>query len=302
LLTLALAGAGVAMGTCAPSGGKAMLVWFPPRVRGLAMGLRQTSIPIAGVLAAATLPAIALALGWRGALGIAALISGLSALLVAVGYHDPPDRSSVVPHHERAGLAAFPALIRDRSLVASTMLGPILVAGQWTVVPYLGLYLYERFGWSVTEAAAYLALAQVGGVVGRIGWGVASDPIWHGRRKPALALIPPVGALGALGLAALSHDTPAWLVGALAVVMGATVIGWNGLLLAYIAEQAGPHRAGTAIGLSVSIVFLGAVVYPPLFGWLVDRAGSYQPAWLILAVLLLSSLALFPCMREVARA
>ena len=301
LLTLAFAGAGVAMGTCAPSGGKAMLVWFPPRVRGLAMGLRQTSIPIAGVLAAATLPAIALALSWRGALGIAALIGGLSALLVAVAYHDPPDRSTVVPRHERAGLAAFPALVRDRSLVASTLLGPILVAGQWTVVPYLGLYLYERFGWSVTEAAAYLALAQVGGVIGRIGWGLASDLIWHGRRKPALAIIPPVGALGAVGLAALSHETPAWLVGALAVVMGATVIGWNGLLLAYIAEQAGPHRAGTAIGLSVSIVFLGAVIYPPLFGWLVDRAGSYQPAWLLLAVFLLSGLVLFPCMREVSR-
>ena len=65
------------------------------------------------------------------------------------------------------------------------MLGPLLVAGQWTVVPYLGLYLYERFGWPVTEAAAYLALAQVGGVVGRIGWGLASDVVWGGRRKPA---------------------------------------------------------------------------------------------------------------------
>src|SRR5690349_11686334 len=59
-LTLSLIGAGVAMGTCAPSGGKAMLLWFPPRIRGLAMGLRQTSVPVAGVLAAATLPLLAL--------------------------------------------------------------------------------------------------------------------------------------------------------------------------------------------------------------------------------------------------
>lgn len=302
LLTLALAGAGLALGTCAPSGGKAMLVWFPPRVRGLAMGLRQTSIPLAGVIAAPTLPLLALALGWRGALVVSAGIGGLSALLVAVVYHDPPGRSTVVPAHEHTGLAAMPAMLRDRSLLASIVLGPVLVAGQWTVVPYLGLYLYERFGWSVTEAAVYLALAQVGGVVGRIGWGLASDVLWGGRRKPALMLIPPVGALGALGLASLSHTTAAWLVGALAVAMGATVIGWNGLLLAYVAEQAGPHRAGTAIGLAVSIIFIGAVVYPPAFGWLVDRAGSYQPAWLALAVILLGSLALFPCMREVPRA
>lgn len=302
LLTLALAGAGVALGTCAPSGGKAMLVWFPPRIRGLAMGLRQTSIPLAGVIAAPTLPLLALALGWRGALVVGAVIGALSALLVVVAYHDPPERGTAVAHHERAGLAAFPALLRDRSLLATILLGPVLVAGQWTVVPYLGLYLYERFGWSVTEAAAYLALAQVGGVVGRIGWGLASDVVWGGRRKPALLLVPPVGALGALGLATLSHETPAWVVAALAVAMGASVIGWNGLLLAYVAEQAGPHRAGTAIGLAVSIIFIGAVVYPPAFGWLVDRAGSYQPAWLVLSVVLLGGLALFPCMREVARA
>ncbi len=302
LLGLALAGAGIALGTCAPSGGKAMLVWFPPRIRGLAMGLRQTSVPLAGVISAPTLPLLALALGWRGALVASAVIGGLSALLVVVAYHDPPARPTAVPRHERTGLASYPALLRDRSLLATILLGPVLVAGQWTVVPYLGLYLYERFGWSVPEAAAYLALAQVGGVVGRIAWGLASDLVWGGRRKPALLLVPPVGAAGALGLAALSHQTPAWLVALLALVMGASVIGWNGLLLAYVAEQAGPHRAGTAIGLAVSIIFLGAVVYPPAFGWLVDRAGSYQPAWLALAAVLLAGLALFPSMREVAPA
>ena len=34
-----------------------MLVRFPPYIRRLAMGPRQTSIPLAGVFAAATLPA-----------------------------------------------------------------------------------------------------------------------------------------------------------------------------------------------------------------------------------------------------
>src|SRR5207248_8971873 len=104
LLTLALAGAGVALGTCAPSGGKAMLVWFPPRIRGLAMGLRQTSVPLAGVLAAATLPSLAIWLGWRG---------------------------PVAHPHERAGRGTFLDLLRDRSLLASIALGPVLVAGQW---------------------------------------------------------------------------------------------------------------------------------------------------------------------------
>jgi sugar phosphate permease len=191
--------------------------------------------------------------------------------------------------------------LRSRTSSGTAALGPILVAGQWTLVPYLGLYLYERLGWPLEVAAGYLALAQVGGFVGRIGWGTVSDLLWHGRRKPALALICPVGAACAVALAILPVGAPAALVGLVAVVMGAAVIGWNGLFVAYVAEQAGAHRAGTALGLTTSVVFLGAVLYPPLFGWIVDRAGSYQPAWLLLAGLLVAGLGLFPFMREATR-
>ena len=232
---------------------------------------------------------------------VAAVACGLSAALVWYVYRDPPTRGPAALPHERPGWAAYPSLLRDRSMAATIAFGPIMVAGQWTVVPYLALYLYERYDWPLPVAAGYLALAQVGGVVGRIGWGLASDLVWHGRRKPALMLLPPLGALGALGLAWLPTEAAPLYVGALALFMGATVIGWNGLLLAYVAEQAGPHRAGTAIGLAVSIIFGGAVVVPPAFGWLVDRAGSYQPAWLALAAVLLASLTLFPRMREVPR-
>ena len=297
---MALAGAGIALGTCAPSGGKAMLVWYPPRIRGFAMGLRQTSIPLAGVIAAPTLPLLALALGWRGAMVVGAVIGGVSALLVALTYHDPPQRSTVVPAHERSGLAAWPALLGDRSLLATILFGPLLVAGQWTVVPYLGLYLYERFGWPVTEAAAYLALAQVGGVVGRIGWGLASDVIWGGRRSGADAGA--AAGSGGRGRAGAASPRHACLDrGAAGDADGRHRDRLERLATGVRGRAGGTASRGHGDGLAVSIVFLGAVIYPPAFGWLVDRAGSYQPAWLALAGFLLAGLALFPFMREVPR-
>jgi len=299
-LWLSLVLAGCFLSTCGPSGGKAVLLWFPRHIRGLAMGLRQTGVPLAGVIAAPTLPLLAAALGWRGALGTMAVLSATVAAVAWLLYRDPPSREAAPAHH-RTGLRAVPEMTRDRSLMATTALGPILVAGQWTLLPYLGLYLYERLGWPLEVAAGYLALAQAGGFVGRIGWGAVSDLLWHGRRKPALALVCPVGAGCAVALATLPVDAPAVLVGLVAVVMGAAVIGWNGLFGAYVAEQAGAHRAGTALGLATTVVFLGAVVCPPLFGWIVDRAGSYQPAWLLLAGLLVAGLGLFPFMREAPR-
>ena len=38
-----------------PGGSKAIVKWFPPQRRGLAMGIRQTGIPIGGALASSTL-------------------------------------------------------------------------------------------------------------------------------------------------------------------------------------------------------------------------------------------------------
>ncbi|HZU07625.1 MAG TPA: MFS transporter [Chloroflexota bacterium] len=300
-LTLSLAIAGAFLATGGPAGGKAMLVWFPTRIRGFAMGLRQTSVPLAGVVAGLTLPLLAASLGWRGALGAGALLAALAALLVALVYREPPT-PAIAGRAEHTGPGALRALLRDRSLLATIALGPVLVTGQWTIVPYLGLYLYERFGWPVAIAAGYLALAQAGGVLGRIGWGLASDLVWRGRRKPVLALIPPAGALGILALAFLPAGASPVLVAVLALALGASVIGWNGLLLAFLAEQAGPARAGTAIGLGITVIFVSAVAIPPAFGWLVDRTGSYTVGWLVLSAVLLAALGLFPLIREAPRA
>ncbi|MBX5491858.1 MAG: MFS transporter [Chloroflexi bacterium] len=298
LLTLALVAVGGFVALAAPSGGKATLLWFPPRVRGLAMSLRQTAVSIGGVTAALVLPPCAGAFGWRGALLVAGGIGGLGALVALALYREPP-HSGPLALREGMGWRAIPYLLHDRSLTATLLLGPLLVAGQWTVLPYLTLFLYERFGWSVSESARYLALAQLGAIIGRVAWGVASDLVWNGRRKPALGVIVPASALGTLGLAVLPPWTPAAVVALLALALGATVIGWNGVLLTYVAEQAGPYRAGTALGLLTTTVFGGAVLAPPLFGWLVDRFGSYTPAWLALSAILLAGLALFPLLREV---
>jgi sugar phosphate permease len=295
VLGVCLGAAGAFLAANSPAGAKAMVAWFPPRQRGLAMGLRQMAVPLAGALAAATLPWLAAVWGWRGALVAGGLLALAAALAALAGYRDPPATGTAPA---AGGWAAIPQLLADRSLVATLLLGPVLVAGQWSVVSYLGLYLYERFGWPVAVAASFLALAQVGGVVGRIGLGIISDTLARGRRKPVLAAVPPLGAFSLGVLALLPPTTPPPLVGVVALALGATVIGWNGVHLLYLTEQAGPQRAGTALGLALLLIFSSGVVVPPLFGSLVDRLDSYQPVWLLLAAVLLGALGLVPWMRD----
>src|SRR5256712_7392442 len=72
-----------------PSTGKAVVEWFPPRRRGVAMGVKQTGLTLGGLAGALTLPPLALAFGWRYALMAAGALSLVSAGLVALVYRSP---------------------------------------------------------------------------------------------------------------------------------------------------------------------------------------------------------------------
>jgi cyanate permease len=52
-----------------------------------------------------------------------------------------------------------------------------------------------------------------------------------------------------------------------------------------MAEFAGREMAGRVTGISSALVMLAVVAGPPTFGYIVDRTGSYQIAWQLLAVI-----------------
>jgi MFS family permease len=78
-----------------------------------------------------------------------------------------------------------------------------------------------------------------------------------------------------------STQFPVWLTTGSVFVFGFSMIGWNGIFLTLVAEIAGSNRAGMATGISLSIGFLGILLGPPAFGYLVDKTGSYSTAWLL---------------------
>src|SRR5258706_3316506 len=83
-LFLALVPAAIGASCASPGGTRALAAWFAPHRRGPAMGIRQTGVTAAGVLAAIVLPPIALALGWRAAfVTVAGLaLAGMLAFVV----------------------------------------------------------------------------------------------------------------------------------------------------------------------------------------------------------------------------
>jgi predicted MFS family arabinose efflux permease len=288
--------AGVGYGTLNPASTTAAMSWFPPRQRATVVGLKQVGLPFGGMLGAALLPVLALSLGWRAAVVVAALLIVACAALSALIYRDPP---SEAPRRRAAGeRGAVGSVLRSRDLwlVASATL--VFAAMQTVWMAFLALYLEAIVGLALLAASRYLALAQAGGVLGRIAFGVLSDRTFGGRRRTPLAIAGCGSAVCSLVIAFAGPGTGPLVLAPLALVFGFFGIGWNGVQHTLMAEIAGPRAAGTAVGLGLAISSLGVMLGPPVFGWCVTAAGGYRGPWIILAVIMLAGLALLSLVHE----
>ena len=80
VLALLFVVAGAFSAAATPAGGRMVMAAFPPRRHGLALGVRQTGIPLGGLIATATLPSLAHAAGWRWALVAAGALTAAFVL------------------------------------------------------------------------------------------------------------------------------------------------------------------------------------------------------------------------------
>lgn len=293
LAVMFCAGIGGAFPT--PAGSKAVMGWFPLHQRGTAMGIRQTGIPVGGALAAALLPAIALAAGWRTAVAAGGIGCFVTAALCAWAYRNPP-MTPALAKPARGGTRLRDLVTRDLVLIG--LAGAVLTLGQFTLITYLALYLKETQGIAVALSAGLLVLAQIAGAAGRILWGVWSDRLFHHRRKPALLLSNLFAAIGALALGWLPDPTPHWLLYALVAAYAFNTLGWHGCWVSLLVETSGSTRQGRTVGLGMTIMYPGIILLPPLFGWFVDATHSWSWAWTLLSALLLLGTALLVPVRE----
>jgi MFS family permease len=270
---------GVGLATVPSAGTRAVFEVFAGPVRGMVMGIRQSGVPIGSALAASLLP---LAVGrW----GEPRVLSLLAAVLALTGF----GFAALIPRwpaHARSAPRPWREILPALGPMA---VAALLVAGQYAALTFTIVDLHGWFGWPVGLAGLGLAVVQIGGGVGRVGLGWWSDRL-GGRRPPAIAVTAVVGAAMALALAWLPRTTGAVVLVPLLFLLGFGTVGWNGLALTWAGERVPARRAGQAMSWAGSAAFLGSALYPPLFGWVVDRTGSFHWAWTGLAGVLVLAL------------
>ena len=296
VLIILMVCAGFGYGMLNPTSTKAVMAWFPPHQRATVVGLKQVGLPFGGVLGAAILPALALAVGWRSAVLVAAGLIAAGAVASMLVYHDAPDAAPTTTGPGEKSPVSAVLLNRDLWLVAVSTL---VFAGMQTVwMAFLVLYLQGAVGLGLLSASRYLALAQLGGMAGRVAFGVLSDRTFGGRRRLPLAIAGCGSALCSVAIAYTGAGASALWLTLLALVFGFVGIGWNGVQHTLMAELAGARSAGTALGLGLAVSSLGVTIGPPIFGACVEWAGGFRGPWIGLAVTMGAGLLLLPLVRE----
>ena len=286
---------GVGYGMLNPTSTKAIIGWFPPSQRATVVGLKQVGFPFGAMLGAALLPVLGLALGWRWAVVASAAAIAVGALASAALYRDAPAPPGAAAPPARG--AAWQVLAdRDLWLVAVATL--IFAAVQTVWMAYLALYLQGVVGLSLLAASRYLALAQAGGMAGRVVFGVLSDRVFGGSRRLPLAIAGCGTAVCSVAIALTGRGSPALSLALLCAVFGFVGIGWNGVQHTLMAELAGPGAAGASVGFGLALSSIGVTVAPPVFGALVEWAGGYRGPWIGLAGTMVAGLLLLALVRE----
>jgi MFS family permease len=280
---------GVAGASSTPAGGRLVLLAFPRNRHGLALGIRQTGIPLGGLIAAATLPWFASLVSWRWSLVLAAAIAVLCIVPLT---HLRADQTA---DEDRPPAPAVRARLRhDRNLVLLTSWSCLIVTGQYALLAFLALDLHQRSGLSLERGSLLVALANASGIVGRVAWGGVSDRALSHGRKPLLVVLTAACLVAALALLVTPSGAPTAVMAGVAILAGLTLIGYQGLWITMIAEVAGPVRVGAATGFAVTFVGIAIALSPPFFGLVSDIAGSYRAIWGVLSVLV--ALAFIPAL------
>ncbi|WP_373797854.1 MFS transporter [Achromobacter insuavis] len=313
LLALGLLLVGVMGGSVNGASGRAVMAWFDEGERGLAMSTRQTAVPLGGGLGALVLPWLASRAGFGAVFG---LLAGLcaGAALLALGWLREPDRarrvaatgaggnartaSSLSAGHKPAATPPSSPLRDARVWRAAVAIG-LLCCPQFAVLTFATVFLHDFSGAGIATLTAVMVAVQLGAMVARIASGRWTDR--HGNRRAYLRGCVWLGCLLFVALAAAAwvqgaapgHRAALLVVPVLLAAAGICASAWHGVAYTELATLAGAARAGTALGLANTCVYLGLFLTPLALPRLV-AATSWPLAWLAAGGAMLAVLPLLP--------
>src|SRR5688572_5031219 len=274
---------GSGMGCASPAAAHLIVHHTAAERRHLMFGIKQTSVPLGGVVISLIGPALAVTVGWQWALALIGIFAAATLLLAG------SRRAAWDADRQPAGAVRFepfggvPLVWRQDSLRWIALSATLFSGIQRILVSYTVVYLVAEGGYGLVEAGILLSLAQAGGALARIPMGWLAD-----RVKSGIAVLTLLCILMILSSAVLVFLDPGWpkpAVYGLFLLLGVSCLGWNGLVHAECSRLAPSGMVSLVAGGTSFFVFGGVIVGPPLFAVAYGAIGTYSGTLWLMVIL-----------------
>jgi len=272
---------GVLLGIAGASFGVALSLgsgWYPPRYKGLAMGIAGAGNS-GTVLAVLFAPPLAMAYGWQAVYGIAAATMVLPMIVMLVCAKEPPDR-------EHQTLRGHLSCLWEKDGWAFSLIYIVTFGGFVGLSSFLPTYFHDQFHVTKVQAGQLTMLAALMGSATRALGGYVSDRVGGVTTLTGvLALV--IGSLVLCGLAGGSLVATTLLFMLCFAALGAG----NGALFQLVPLR-WPLTTAVAGSMIGEIGALGGGFIPNAMGLSKQYGGSYLGGFLAFAALAVVMLAM----------
>jgi ACS family D-galactonate transporter-like MFS transporter len=291
---------GVGEGGAFPAATRSFTYWMPASERGFAQGITHSFARLGGAVTPPIVMLIVAVYGWRESFIVLGAVSLVWTVFYVWLFRNTPVEHKWVKAEElkeigvkssdmkknAAGKTPWNQMIKRMWLV--TFVDFCYGWSLWVFLTWLPSYLKDARGYDVKQLALFTALPLMAGVIGDTLGGIISDSIYKrtGNLKLARRALLVIGLGGALTfiLPAIYTETALTAVLLLAASFFFLEL-TNAVLWSLPIDIAGKY-AGTAGGMMNTGFGVAGMISPAVFGFLIQRTGSYEIPFLISAGLL----------------
>jgi MFS family permease len=276
---------GIGEGATFPTATRAMAVWTPERSWGFAQGITHSFARIGNAVTPPLIAMLVELVSWRGSFVALALLSLAWVLLWTWYFRDVP----ATPPLSAEEFASLPARSRSHANAPVPWLKlfhrmlPVTAVDfcygwtLWLFLSWIPSFFYQNYQQDLKQSAFYSAGVFLAGVIGDTLGGVASDHILRrtGDRVAARRNVIVTGMLGGflfLIPVMLVHDVN---VAALSLAAAFFFVELVVAPIWAVPMDIAPKYSGSASGMMNFGFGVAGIVSPFVFGYLIDRTGSW---------------------------
>ena len=276
-----------------PAAIKATAEWFPKKERALATGIFNSGANIGAVVAPAVVPWLTVMYSWRAAFVFTGAI-GFVWLLFWIIFYEKPELEKKVKKEELNYILSDPIeqvgekvrwveLLRFRQTWAF-VIGKFLTDPIWWFYLYwLGLFLNNNFGLSLTGLALPLIVIYTMTSIGSIGFGYLSGAMikrgMEVNKSRRLAML--ICALLVVPVITAASTTDMWQAIMIIGLAAAAHQGWSANIFTTASDMFPKRAVGSVVGLGGFAGSVGGMILLTSSGYIVEGTGSYIPLFII---------------------